>query len=105
MGASGHGVVAGAAPGVAAQYSAQGQQQSAKRAVAAYGLDGILAACRREAAGGREMGRDGVLIEPDGEYQQRGQQSSHRRSEPEASFSSLRARSEMSVCIDRSTFA
>lgn len=62
----GHGVVATAAPGVAAQDAAHGQIESAQGAVLLYGLDGVLAAGGGEAAGGGRQRRYVALIEADG---------------------------------------
>ena len=61
-----HGVVAAAAPGMAAQDAANGEIEAAQGAVLAEGLKRILRAGGREAAGGRRQGRDESLVEADG---------------------------------------
>ena len=75
----GDGVVAGAAPRVAAAYASGGEPEAFDGAVDAQGFDGVLAAGGCEAAVRPEMGRDGKLIEPDWEDQQRGHDSSEGR--------------------------
>lgn len=59
----GHGVVAVASPGVAAQYAAQSEVGALHDSVALDGFERILAACWGEAACGRGEWRDAPLIE------------------------------------------
>lgn len=61
---SGDGVVAGAAPGMAAAYAPQGEPRAFQGAVLPQCLHGVLAACRRVAAGGGQVGRHGPLVKP-----------------------------------------
>ena len=58
-----HGVVAGAAPGVAAEDALEGEPEAFEGAVFAEGLKGVLRACGGEAAGGRFQRGDTQLIE------------------------------------------
>ena len=61
-----NGVIAGAAPGVAAQQTANGEVETLDGAVLQDGLTGIFTAGGGEAAGGPQEGGDGYLIETDG---------------------------------------
>ena len=57
------GVVAGAAPGVAAEETAEGEPEAAEGAVLADGLDGVLRAGGDEAARRGQPGGNGPLVE------------------------------------------
>ena len=59
----GDGVVAGTAPGVAAEEAADGEPQAAEGAVLADGLDGVLRAGGSEAARRGQPGGNGPLVE------------------------------------------
>lgn len=64
-----HGVVARAAPWMAAAYPPDGKPQTLYRTVPAYSLDGILAACGREPARVRQQRRQTPLVNPYREYE------------------------------------
>lgn len=72
-----HRIVARTAPGMAAEYTADGQVESFERAVLFDGLDGILRAGGREAARRSQHGRYAPLVKVDGEQQELGEQSFH----------------------------
>ena len=65
-----NGVIAGAAPGVAAQDAPYGQVEALEGSVFLYGLLGILRAGGGETAGSGREGADAPLVEQDGQEQQ-----------------------------------
>ena len=67
----GHGVVAGASPGVAAADAAYGQPESAHGTVDAQCFEGVGAARGGEAARGRCQWRDAGAVEPHGAGEQK----------------------------------
>ena len=69
-GGLGHGVVAAAAPGMAAQDATYGQIEALDGAVFLQRLDCILAAGGGEAAGWRRQGRYVSLVKADGGNEQ-----------------------------------
>jgi len=60
-----HGIIAGAAPRVTAEQTADGEIQSLEQPPFAESLQGIFGACRREPASRRLVRRDAHLIESD----------------------------------------
>ena len=65
-----HRIIAGTTPGMASQNASDRQPQPFQGPMLQKSLPCILGTGGREAAGGRRIGRDGFLINPDGHEQQ-----------------------------------
>ena len=70
-------VITAASPRMATQQTANGEIQSAQRAVLAKRLNGILRTCGREAARRRQKRRNMAPVKKNGGYQQSGEEVFH----------------------------
>ena len=70
QGVSGHRIIPAASPRMAPEQPSQGEPRTFQRAVLPQSLDGILAACGREAARGRRQRRDEALVKADRQDEQ-----------------------------------